>query len=75
MKTAVIVCITALLIVLTICGSVSLNNYVNRDKPHVYSADELYSMDCSKKGGNVVSKSGRGGDGIYIDEKSCEGAK
>lgn len=73
MKLALLLCGTALLIVVAICSSVSINNYYNRDRPHVYSAEETFSNDCSKRGGAVVSRNGRGTDGIYINEKKCEG--
>ncbi len=74
MKLALLICGTVLLIVVAICSSVSINNYHNRDRPHVYSADELYIQECAKKGGNYVKKSGTGSDGIYINEKRCEEA-
>jgi hypothetical protein len=55
-------------------AGISYNNYLNRDKKHIYTTEEIASQECAKRGGNVVSKVGWDNN-IHIQEFKCEGAK
>ncbi len=50
--------------------------FMNHDKPHVYSAKEVYVIECSKRGGNPVVSDGRdysGDKDVDIQDYKCEG--
>ena len=71
MKEFVGAILTIIAVVAIIVGGVCYVNYVNRFKPHVYSADEIYAQQCAKKGGNPITRRGYD-DGIYVQEYKCE---
>ena len=50
--------------------------FMNHDKPHVYSAEEVYAIECSKRGGDPVNKTGwdySGDKELHVEEYKCEG--
>lgn len=77
MKELVAVIIGILLFVAIIVGGISYNNYINRNKEHVYTAQETYAIECAKRGGNVITETGRdtaGSKDVRVQEFKCEGA-
>lgn len=76
MKATVIVCATVVTVAAIVFGSISLNVYVTRDKVHVYTPEETFSIECSKRGGNPRMEVGNDYTGekeISIKEFKCEG--
>ena len=77
MKGAVLACITVVAVFGIIFGSISYNNYITRNKEHVYSAQETFTIECAKRGGNPTVKDGRdwsGDQSVDVKEYKCEGA-
>lgn len=60
-----------LLFTAIITSGICYTNYIERNKPYVYTAQEIFSNECSRKGGNVQTKEGWD-DTIYIQEYKCE---
>jgi hypothetical protein len=52
---------------------VTANSWINRDKEHVYTAEEIFSNECSDRGGNPVTRVGWD-NGIHVQEYKCEEA-
>jgi len=76
MKNAVLICVTVVAVFGIIFGSISYNTYINRDKVHVYSQEEIFTMECSKRGGNPKTEIGADFSGdkrVGIKEFKCEG--
>lgn len=76
MKGAVLVCITIVAVFAIVFGSISYNVHTNRDKPHVFTAEEIFATECSKRGGNPTIKNGKDWEGeksLDVKEYKCEG--
>lgn len=74
MKYAVLVLIGFSILVSGVCYDV----YINRNKEHVYSSEEVFSMNCSKRGGNPSIENGHdytGDKDVRIQSYKCEGVK
>ena len=74
MKELLVIVIGVLLFVGIIVGGISYNQYVNRNKEHVYSPEEIAAIECAKRGGNPTTRVGWDND-IHIKEYKCEAAK
>lgn len=77
MKGAVLACITVVAVFAIVFGSISYNANINRDKPHVFTAEEIFATECSKRGGNPTIKTGSDWEGdksLNVEEYKCEGA-
>lgn len=77
MKELVAVITGILIFVAIIVGGISYNNYINRNKEHVYTAAEIYSIECAKRGGNPTVRDGKdwaGERSVDLKEYKCEGA-
>lgn len=48
------------------------NSYINRGKDPVPSAEEIFTSECSRRGGNPVTRVGWD-DAIHVQEYKCEG--
>lgn len=76
MKGAVVFTIGIVLVFAMLFGCISYTSYVNRNKEHVYTAEEVFAMECAKRGGNPVTKVGKDWEGdksVDINEFKCEG--
>lgn len=77
MKGAVLACVTVVAVFGIICGTISYNAFINRNKEHVYTDAEVYAIECAKRGGNPTIKDGRdwaGEQSVDLKEYKCEGA-
>lgn len=77
MKETVVTAISVVLCFAIFFGTISFRAYVNRNKEHVYSASELFVIECAKRGGNPATKTGsdyEGDKSLDIKEFKCEGA-
>lgn len=77
MKTAIVVTTGVVLFFAMLFGSISYNSYVNRNKEHVYTAQEVYAIECAKRGGNPTTREGRdysNDQNVGVQEFKCEGA-
>ena len=77
MKNTVVITIGLVLCVAMIIGNASYVSYVNRNKEHVYSAEELFAIECGKRGGNPSTETGSdfsGEKNVQIQQYKCEGA-
>lgn len=63
-----------ILVIVIICVTVTANNWINRDKVHVPTPEEIFVKECAERGGNVISRVGWDNE-IHIDEQKCEGTK
>lgn len=78
MKELLVCVIGFLLFVGILCGAISYNSYINRNKEHVYTAEEVFAIECAKRGGNPSTKTGNdyaGEQNTDTQEFKCEGAQ
>ena len=74
MKSAVTVPIAVVTALLIICGTVALVNFINRDRVHVPTKEDVFAIECAKRGGNPNIRTGWENE-VHIDEYKCEGVK
>ena len=74
MKLFIIAASFFVVFVAVITAGISYNGYINRNKEHVYSPEEIAAIECSKRGGNPSTRVGWD-NGIHVQEYKCEGAK
>lgn len=78
MKELIAIIVGVLLVVGMIVGGVSYNTYLNRDKPHVFTPEEIFATECAKRGGNPKTEVGSdytGDKSVEVKEYKCEGVK
>lgn len=74
MRVFVTIMVFVTLLFAILVGGISYNSYLNRNKQHVYSAEELSAIECSKRGGNPITKVGWENE-IHVQEYKCEVTK
>lgn len=76
-KVLIVVGASICLLAAIITAGVSYNAYTNRNRPHVFTAEEIFVTECAKRGGNPITKEGSkmsNEDGrINTQEYTCEG--
>lgn len=70
MKTAIIVLVFFAVLVVGIVSK----TYIDRDKEHIYTPAEVFSIECSKSGRNPSTRSGWEGQ-VRVEEYKCEGVE
>ncbi len=67
------------IVIVTIAGmlfaTISYTNYLNRDKPHVFTAEEIFKTECAKRAGNPTIKEEHEATGSNtgdVTEYKCE---